>query len=104
MGIRLGAKKVQSRGIFPGAKVVRGVDWRWNNQDGGEGKEGVVVELRNWKNLPKRGVLVSWDCAKKGTYRLGAKGKVSLFSCHSFVRICLRKFIAGLHIIIQRRV
>ena len=25
---------VQARGIFPGAKVVRGHDWRWGSQDG----------------------------------------------------------------------
>lgn len=25
---------VEAKGIFPGAKVVRGHDWRWKNQDG----------------------------------------------------------------------
>ena len=23
-----------ARGIFPGARVVRGVDWQWEDQDG----------------------------------------------------------------------
>jgi E3 ubiquitin-protein ligase mind-bomb len=27
------------KGIFVGAKVVRGPDWDWSNQDGGEGNE-----------------------------------------------------------------
>lgn len=26
--------KVQSKGIFVGAKVARGPDWDWGNQDG----------------------------------------------------------------------
>ena len=74
---RVSVTRIQSRGIFPGAKVVRGGDWQWKDQDGGEGKEGVVIELRNWKKSPRRGVLVSWDYAEKNTYRLGVKGKVS---------------------------
>ena len=28
------AKKITARGIFPGARVVRGVDWQWEDQDG----------------------------------------------------------------------
>ena len=34
---RKGCAKVQMKGIFVGAKVVRGPDWDWSNQDGGEG-------------------------------------------------------------------
>ena len=30
------AKKILSRGIFPGARVMRGVDWQWEEQDGEE--------------------------------------------------------------------
>ena len=26
--------KIQSRGIFVGARVVRGFNWDWGNQDG----------------------------------------------------------------------
>ena len=28
------SEKVKLWGIFPGAKVKRGPDWKWNNQDG----------------------------------------------------------------------
>ena len=28
------SKKISTRGIFPGARVVRGVDWQWEDQDG----------------------------------------------------------------------
>lgn len=36
---RKGCAKVQMMGIFVGAKVVRGPDWDWSNQDGGEGNQ-----------------------------------------------------------------
>lgn len=29
--------KIVSKGIFAGARVTRGYDWDWSNQDGGEG-------------------------------------------------------------------
>ena len=28
------SKKLQVKGCMPGAKVVRGIDWEWENQDG----------------------------------------------------------------------
>lgn len=31
--------KVLVKGIFTGALVQRGHDWKWGNQDGGEGNE-----------------------------------------------------------------
>lgn len=41
------SKKMPCRGIFPGARVVRGVDWQYDDQDGG--KRGKVLEIRvNW--------------------------------------------------------
>lgn len=36
------SKKIAIRGIFPGARVVRGVDWQWEDQDGGNGRRGKV--------------------------------------------------------------
>lgn len=35
--MREGGTKVMLRGIFIGAKVSRGTDWEWSNQDGGRG-------------------------------------------------------------------
>ena len=32
--LRMEARKVVVRGLFPGAEVVRGWDWRFGNQDG----------------------------------------------------------------------
>ena len=34
LAARFESKKIAARGIFPGAQVVRGVDWRWGGQDG----------------------------------------------------------------------
>jgi hypothetical protein len=31
-----------------GGEVERGPDWRWGQQDGGEGKRGVVVEVQGY--------------------------------------------------------
>ena len=39
------SKKITARGIFPGARVVRGVDWQWEDQDGGNGRRGKVTEI-----------------------------------------------------------
>lgn len=35
---RRGCQKSQLRGIFIGARVIRGPDWDWGDQDGGEGR------------------------------------------------------------------
>lgn len=34
MDPRRKSKKVTARGMFPGARVIRGVDWNWEGQDG----------------------------------------------------------------------
>ena len=45
------SKKITVRGIFPGARVVRGVDWQWEDQDGGNGRRGKVTEIQvNYHN------------------------------------------------------
>ncbi|CAI8033706.1 E3 ubiquitin-protein ligase mind-bomb [Geodia barretti] len=70
---------VQACGIYPGAVVVRGNDWKpaWKDQDGGSGNLGDVIEIRNWKNESFRStVQVMWSGGNKpNVYRLGLKGK-----------------------------
>ena len=39
--------KITLRGLFPGAKVVRGPDWDWANQDGKSTKSGVAAAISN---------------------------------------------------------
>ncbi|EAA14796.4 AGAP008851-PA, partial [Anopheles gambiae str. PEST] len=83
VGIRLpprkGAAKIQLKGIFVGARVTRGPDWEWNNQDGGPGKTGRVMEIRGWDNESCRSVAsVAWASGSTNVYRLGHKGNVDL--------------------------
>ena len=75
---RCDAQRVELRGLFPGALVTRGRDWRWGNQDGelmptdvylsfkwyeacymyillltntgGVGKFGKIMSIREWSN------------------------------------------------------
>ncbi|KAJ8016655.1 hypothetical protein DPEC_G00009500 [Dallia pectoralis] len=67
------------KGIFQGVKVVRGPDWDWGNQDGGEGKVGKVVDIRGWDTESGRSVAsVTWSNGATNVYRMGHKGKVDL--------------------------
>lgn len=65
--------RAQLKHITPGARVVRGVDWRWDDQDGPQPGEGVVTgEIHNgW-------IDVKWDHGVRNSYRMGAEGKFDL--------------------------
>ena len=56
-----------------GARVVRGLDWKWSDQDGSPPGEGTVTgELHNnW-------IDVTWDHGGSNSYRMGAEGKFDL--------------------------
>lgn len=104
---RQGLPRTPLRGIFQGAKVVRGPDWEWGSQDGewgsglplavaelhctglacdgalvstgGEGKPGRVVDIRGWDVETGRSVAsVTWADGTTNVYRVGHKGKVDL--------------------------
>ncbi|XP_037684717.1 E3 ubiquitin-protein ligase MIB2 isoform X2 [Choloepus didactylus] len=71
--------RIPLRGIFQGAKVVRGPDWEWGTQDGGEGKPGHVADIRGWDVETGRSVAsVTWADGSTNVYRVGHKGKVDL--------------------------
>ncbi|XP_077945294.1 E3 ubiquitin-protein ligase HECTD1 isoform X3 [Gasterosteus aculeatus] len=59
--------------IVPGARVVRGIDWKWRDQDGNPSGEGAVTgEAHNgW-------IDVTWDAGGSNSYRMGAEGKFDL--------------------------
>ena len=63
-----------------GTRVVRGQDWKWGNQDGGEGSAGTVVQVGKDKKSPVTAqlVYVQWDCGGKHDYRAGIEGKHDL--------------------------
>ena len=72
--------KVRTIGIHPGAKVVRGKDWEWGDQDGGRGSEGEVksYEAVSRENSSRNLVRVEWPHSVANSYRLGFHGKVDL--------------------------
>lgn len=61
----------QLKHFTPGVRVIRGVDWRWDDQDGTT--EGTVTgEIHNgW-------IDVKWDHGLRNSYRMGAEGKYDL--------------------------
>jgi len=63
-----------------GLRVVRGDDWLWDDQDGGEGGVGTVVEVggRGASKNPDKTVVVVWDTGVRAKYRAGYEGKDDL--------------------------
>ncbi|XP_054264078.1 E3 ubiquitin-protein ligase HECTD1-like [Macrosteles quadrilineatus] len=59
--------------LVVGTRVVRGLDWKWRDQDGTPPGEGTVTgELHNgW-------IDVTWDHGGSNSYRMGAEGKYDL--------------------------
>ena len=69
--------------IEVGLRVVRGPDWEWGDQDGGEGHVGTVVEVKREQSGEQqaqegRSVVVQWDCGERSSYRCGVEGKYDL--------------------------
>lgn len=63
-----------------GMRVVRGVDWKWGNQDNGEGNVGTVVEIGRTGSptTPDKTVVVQWDQGNRTNYRTGFQGAYDL--------------------------
>ncbi|CAB0015221.1 unnamed protein product [Nesidiocoris tenuis] len=75
---REGCEKKVLRGIFVGAKVRRGRNWEWGDQDGGS-RCGRVLDVKGWENETWRSVVnVAWSNGSTNIYRMGHKGKVDL--------------------------
>nr|XP_022914465.1 E3 ubiquitin-protein ligase mind-bomb [Onthophagus taurus] len=73
------SKKIAVRGIFPSARVVRGVDWQWEDQDGGNGRRGKVQDIQDWSaTSPKSAAYIVWDNGTKNLYRVGFEGMADL--------------------------
>ena len=49
VGPRAGEPRLEVRGLYPGATVERGPDWRFGDQDGGRGGRGVVRAELDWE-------------------------------------------------------
>jgi len=63
-----------------GMRVVRGPDWKWGDQDGGEGNVGTIISLSKFssKDYSPRKATVVWDSGTKGEYRTGPTGYFDL--------------------------
>lgn len=76
---RKGSTKIQFKGLYIGAKVVRGTDWEWGDQDGGPGHTGRVIDIKGWDNETSRSVVkITWSSGNNNVYRVGHNGRVDL--------------------------
>ncbi|KAJ2942645.1 hypothetical protein O0L34_g2114 [Tuta absoluta] len=62
-----------TRGLCAGARVMRGPDWKWRDQDGAHPAMGTVTS-----DLHNGWVDVRWDHGGRNSYRMGAEGKFDL--------------------------
>jgi len=71
---------MSSSGITVGLRVVRGDDWQWKDQDGGEGFVGTVTDVggHGSSKSPDNTVVVLWDTGVSANYRAGYEGKDDL--------------------------
>ena len=61
-----------------GDKVRRGPDWKWNEQDGGDGQIGKVEELNSSPFGDPGWCAVRWQNGKRYGYRMGCGGAFDL--------------------------
>ncbi|GAB9470558.1 Hect e3 ubiquitin ligase [Globisporangium polare] len=61
-----------------GCKVIRGPNWKWRDQDGGEGSIGTVEGVSPWSGVDGEGMSVRWPNDSLYTYRWGADGNFDL--------------------------
>ncbi|XP_071494341.1 E3 ubiquitin-protein ligase mind-bomb-like [Diadema antillarum] len=79
VGPREDARTVKARGLLPGAKVKRGPDWNYEDEDGGKKQWGNVKDVCDWSDSSRAsGVLVQWSNGLTKKYRAGHDGKVDV--------------------------
>ena len=70
--------------VLVGVRVVRGPNWIWGEQDGGEGHVGTVAEVLIGGEVNRQGccgpcvVSVQWDCGNRCRYRCGVGDRYDL--------------------------
>ena len=59
--------------------MVRGPDWKWGSQDGGEGYVGTVAEVKeDEESNDGMALVVQWDAGNRCNYRCGLENKHDL--------------------------
>ncbi|CAC5382190.1 MIB [Mytilus coruscus] len=82
-GVKVPKRQMTQRqkllGIDVGARVIRGANWRWANQDGGPGQQGEVIALVNFSlDTDRDAAEITWGNEHSNVYRLGYEGMVDL--------------------------
>jgi hypothetical protein len=62
---------VTQENAYEGARVTRGPDWEWGDQDGGAGTPGTIVSLDSSTANGQQWVDVEWDEGDDNNYRVG---------------------------------
>jgi E3 ubiquitin-protein ligase mind-bomb len=95
-----------------GVRVVRGPDWKWGDQDGGEGFTGTVVEICGQNpagagvpgagKSPENTVILQWDGGSRTNYRIGHQNAYDLrvidnapIGKHSLSKVWLNTYNVG---------
>ena len=99
VGKRADCTRIKSKGFFPGAKVTRGKDWQWADQDGGD--VGTLTAIMSWYETPRSGANVSWNILRENNYRTGYLGKVSFWFGLLFIIIVVIVIIIIIIIIVE---
>nr|CCA19532.1 HECT E3 ubiquitin ligase putative [Albugo laibachii Nc14] len=68
----------QNAELEVGSRVIRGPDWKWRDQDGGEGSIGIVEGISPWSGVDGEGISVRWPSDAVYTYRWGSDGHYDL--------------------------
>ncbi|XP_025082700.1 E3 ubiquitin-protein ligase MIB1-like [Pomacea canaliculata] len=79
VGQRKASVRLGAVGLLPGARVRRGKDWAWGDQDGGQDSEGTLENYEEVGPLFKRALMrVRWVNGGTNIYRVGFKGNVDV--------------------------
>ncbi|CAK9029516.1 E3 ubiquitin-protein ligase hecd-1 [Durusdinium trenchii] len=71
-------ERVTVKNAIEGAMVQRGLDWIWNDQDGGDGCVGRIQAIEgDW-------ACVQWNSGRANKYRIGADGSCDLIYVDEF--------------------
>ncbi|XP_061198218.1 E3 ubiquitin-protein ligase MIB2-like [Saccostrea echinata] len=86
VGIRKKSTKKKSWGLFPKAKVQRGIHWKWGDSNGGKEVHGLIQNICDWGPSGHSGaVRVCWENRNHTVerYRVGGDGEVDLMAVQS---------------------